>query len=207
MRDTLCKQLKFFWNPWGDDIVQLIELKYPRRKSERGTDNGGRVFIIPYTNWCTAVRISLNSVTDLTLRNSITSDLREWRFEHKKVNLLPPHLSEYIASSLRKLCFREKKKFEILVSEYSEWSQTSRNIIFSWHPDVCVYMCVCARLSNFQTTMIHKWLDILSWNLVQQWSHSPSIVTIFMQIDAQFGFYGILNFLKNVCGSSNFRKI
>ena len=33
----------------------------------------------------------------------------------------------------------EKVKIEILVSEYSEWSKTSRNMIFSWRPDVCVY--------------------------------------------------------------------
>ena len=40
-------------------------------------------------------------------------------------------------------CFREKKNFEILVSEYSEYSKTSRDVIFSWRPDVCVYACVC----------------------------------------------------------------
>ena len=63
------------------------------------------------------------------------------------------------ASSLKKLCFCEK---------------------------MCVCMFVCARLPNFQTTIIHKWPEISSWNLVQQWSsHASSIVTIFMQIDAQ----------------------
>ena len=50
------------------------------------------------------------------------------------------------ASSLRKLCFREKFFFEILVSQYSEESKTSRNVIFSWRPDVCVCDCV----SDFQ---------------------------------------------------------
>ena len=35
------------------------------------------------------------------------------------------------------------KKIDILVSEYSEWSKTSRNIIFSWRPDACVCVCVC----------------------------------------------------------------
>ena len=46
--------------------------------------------------------------------------------------------------------FREKK-FEILVSEYSELSKMSRNVIFSWRPGararararVCVCVCVC----------------------------------------------------------------
>ena len=67
------------------------------------------------------------------------------------------------------------KKNEILVSEYSKWSKTSRNMIFSWHLDVCVCvwrarvcvcvcvgMCACARLSNFQITIIHKRLEISS---------------------------------------------
>ena len=63
-------------------------------------------------------------------------------------------------------------------------------MIFSWRSGVCVclsvYLAVCARLSNFQTTIIHNRLEISSWNLVRQWrSHAPSIVTIFMQIDAQ----------------------
>ena len=48
-------------------------------------------------------------------------------------------------SSLRKLCLREKKNFEILVSEYSELSKTSRNVIFSWRPDVCACVRVCVR--------------------------------------------------------------
>ena len=52
---------------------------------------------------------------------------------------------------------------------------------------VCVCMCVCARLSNVQTTIIHKRLEISSWNLVQQWSsHAPSFVTIFIQVDVDF---------------------
>ena len=38
----------------------------------------------------------------------------------------------------------QKKKIEILVSEYSEQSKTSRNVIFSWRPDVC--MCACVRV-------------------------------------------------------------
>ena len=33
--------------------------------------------------------------------------------------------------------------FEILVSEYSEPSKTSRNMILSWRPDVCVCVRVC----------------------------------------------------------------
>ena len=36
-----------------------------------------------------------------------------------------------------------KKHFEILVSEYSEQSKTSRNVTFSWCPDVCVCARVC----------------------------------------------------------------
>ena len=68
---------------------------------------------------------------------------------------------------------------------------------------VCMCVCVCARLSNFQTTIIHKRLEISSWNLVQQWSsHARSIV-----LTPNLRFYGISNFLKNVCSSSNFRKI
>ena len=51
---------------------------------------------------------------------------------------------------------------------------------------MCVRACVCARLSNFQTTIIHKRLEISSWNLVHQSSsQAPLIVTISMQIDAQ----------------------
>ena len=66
--------------------------------------------------------------------------------------------------SLRKLCFRVQKKFEILLSEYSEWPKTLRNVIFSWRRDVCVCVCVCvrARLLYFQTTIIHKQLEISS---------------------------------------------
>ena len=33
--------------------------------------------------------------------------------------------------------FTWKKNFDILVSEYSEYSKTSRNVIFSWRSDVC----------------------------------------------------------------------
>ena len=83
-----------------------------------------------------------------------------------------------------------KKKFAILVSEYSEWSKTSRNMIISWRPNVWVCMCVCTRLSNFQTTIIHKRLKIFS----RKWV--PNL-----------RFCGTSNFLKNVCGSPNFCKI
>ena len=88
---------------------------------------------------------------------------------------------------------KEARKFEISVSVYSEWSKTFRSIIFNWRLDVCVCVCVCvcvrararARLSNFQTTVIHKRLEISSWNLVEQWSsRTATIVTLFMQIDA-----------------------
>ena len=45
-----------------------------------------------------------------------------------------------LASSLRKLCY-EKKKIEILVSMSSKWSETSRNMIFSWYVcGCCVYV-------------------------------------------------------------------
>ena len=67
------------------------------------------------------------------------------------------------------------------MSEYSEWSKTLRNMIFNWRPDE--HVCVCAQLSNFQ------------W-----WQFSCKLMP-------NLKFYGILNFLKNVCGSSNFHKI
>ena len=51
-----------------------------------------------------------------------------------------------------------KKNFEILVSEYLELSEMSRNVIFSWRQDVCV--CVCVRFSMFQTPVTHKRLEI-----------------------------------------------
>ena len=111
------------------------------------------------------------------------------------------------ASSLKKLCFGEKKIFEILVSEYSEWSKTSSNIIFSWCPNVC--MCVRARLSNFQTTIIRKRLEISNWNLVQQWSsHAPLIVEILIQINAQSEILWDLGFFEKCLwyNSSDFRK-
>ena len=42
----------------------------------------------------------------------------------------------------------------MLVSEYSEKSKTSRNVIFSWRLDecvcVCVHVCVCMYVSDFQ---------------------------------------------------------
>ena len=52
--------------------------------------------------------------------------------------------------------------------EYSEQSKTSRNVIFSWRPDVCVRMCVyacvrvcvCVRFSTFKTPITHKRLEI-----------------------------------------------
>ena len=74
---------------------------------------------------------------------------------------------------------------------------------------VCVRVCVCCvRFSTFETPITHKRLEISIWNLVRQWSnHNPFIVTIFMTIDADLWFYGILNFLKKGRGSSNFRKI
>ena len=85
-----------------------------------------------------------------------------------------------------------KKKLEILMSEYSEWSKTSRSMIFSWRPDVLVCECVyeCVYVLDFlifkllwQTTMT---ASLLYYNVVQQWSsHTPSIVIIFMQIYAQ----------------------
>ena len=52
--------------------------------------------------------------------------------------------------------FSWEKKLEILVSEYSEWSKTSRNVIFNWREDVCG----CVRFSTFQTLITHKWLEI-----------------------------------------------
>ena len=67
----------------------------------------------------------------------------------------------------------------------------SRNVIFSWRPDVCVCVrvgvCVSVRFSTLETPITHKRLEISILNLVRQWSnHNPLIVTIFMTIDAQF---------------------
>ena len=45
-----------------------------------------------------------------------------------------------------KLCFRGNF-FEIIVSQYLEKSKTSRNVIFSWRPDVCVCVRVCPILN------------------------------------------------------------
>ena len=99
------------------------------------------------------------------------------------------------------------------MSEYSEWSKR-REIWFlagvRMHACVyvCVWVCVRAQISNYQTTIIHKRLEISSWNLVQKWSsHAPSIVTIFTQIDAQLKILWNLKFFKNVRSSSNFREI
>ena len=54
--------------------------------------------------------------------------------------------------------------FQILVSDYSEQSKMSRNVIFSRRPDVCacVRLCVCAQFSTFQTIITHKRLEISS---------------------------------------------
>ena len=77
-------------------------------------------------------------------------------------------------------------------------------------------MCVCeracararARLSNFRTTIIHKRPEISIRNLVQhRSSHAPSIVKIFMRIDAQSGILWDFEFFEDVRGSSKFRKI
>ena len=81
------------------------------------------------------------------------SKLRKKQIEvEKQIEILCRHTKydekNCLASSLRKLCFREKK-FEILLSEYSEWYITSRNIIFSWRPHVCVCVYVCMRSSTF----------------------------------------------------------
>ena len=59
---------------------------------------------------------------------------------------------------------------------------------------------------TFQTPITHKRLKISIWNFVHQWSsHNRLIVTIFMTIDARFVI--LWDFLNNVYGSSNFRKI
>ena len=97
-----------------------------------------------------------------------------------------------------------KKKFEILVSEYSV--SESENGLKRWEiwflAGVRMYlrvcMCVCARLSNFQATIIHKRLEISSSNLV----HSNMTQSRPFNRD---DFHA--NFLKNVCNSSNFTKI
>ena len=84
---------------------------------------------------------------------------------NKMVTITVKKLGTIIFNNFR-FCFLIKEamflstKIGILVSEYSEWSKASINMIFSWRPDVCV--CVCAGLSNFQTTIIHKRLEISS---------------------------------------------
>ena len=82
------------------------------------------------------------SITSLRTKRSP----QNWKFlikisSHRWVvyyirSLLLPHWGSYVSV--------KKKKIEILVSEYSEESKTSRNVIFSWRPGVCA--CV----SNFQ---------------------------------------------------------
>ena len=73
---------------------------------------------------------------------------------------------------------------------------------------VCVCVCVCVRCSTFETPITHKRLEISIWNLIRQWSnHNPSIVTIFMTIDARFVILRDFEFKKKGRGSSNFRKI
>ena len=99
-----------------------------------------------------------------------------------QTTLLLPHWGSYI--------FVKFFFFEISVSEHSEWPncKTSKNVIFSWRPDVCVCtICVCVGFSTFQSPTTHKRLEISIWNLVHQWSsHSPLIVTIFIRIHGRF---------------------
>ena len=79
-------------------------------------------------------------------------------------------------------------------------------VIFSWLPDV--WVCVCFRFLTFQTPIIHKPLE----NWYEFWCTSEAVITLLSwlfswQLTADLWFYGILNILKNVCGSSNFRKV
>ena len=91
--------------------------------------------------------------------------------------------SPFFTSSLRKLSFRKKK-----ISS----TQNSRKHQEMWFlAGVRMYVCVCVRacvrFSMFQTPITHKRFEISIWNLIHQWSnHNPSIVTIFMAIDAGF---------------------
>ena len=69
---------------------------------------------------------------------------------------LLPHWGSYV--------FVKKNRDIIEVNRDSKWSKTA----------------------NCPTTIIHKRLEISSWNLLHQSSnHNPLIVTIFIQIDAQ----------------------
>ena len=71
---------------------------------------------------------------------------------------------------------------------------------------MCVYACV--RFSTFSSPISHNRLEISIWNLVHQWSsHNDLIVLFSWELMPDLWFDGILNFLKNVRGSSNFRKI
>ena len=79
-------------------------------------------------------------------------------------------------------------------------------MIFSWRPVVCVCVrvWVCIRFSTFKTPITHKRLEIRYTNeaITTLWSWVFSC-----QLMPDLWFYGILNFLKKGCGSSNFRKI
>ena len=85
----------------------------------------------------------------------------------------------------------------------------SRNVIFSWRPDVCVWMCVYVQFSTFQKA--RYLINSLKYQY-EIWFTSKAVTTLqsclfSWELMPDLWFYGILNFLKNVRGSSNFRKI
>ena len=94
------------------------------------------------------------------------------------------------------------KKFELLVSEYSEWSKTSRNTIFSWRPDVCecvsararvcVCVCVCAcstfKFSNHYTLQT-------AWDIELKFGTAVKQSRPFYRDDFHDNWFSIWNFM------------
>ena len=78
------------------------------------------------------------------------------------------------ASSMKKLlCFRTNKK--ILVSEYSEWSTTSRNIIFL--TGVRMYVCVCVYVLDFLIFKPLEFINSLRYR-VEIWYSSEAVTPL-----------------------------
>ena len=66
------------------------------------------------------------------------------------------------------------------MSEHSEESKTSRNVIFSWRSDVCVYVrvCVFVRFSTFQSPITHKFFG----KYIRGSSNLPEIRAIVLKL-------------------------
>ena len=100
-----------------------------------------------------------------------------------------------IISTWKKIIFREKRVLNFKRTKGIKWNICKLNVNYffllpHWGSYVFVkkieILMSHARFSDFKISTVHKRLKISSWNLVQQWSsHASSIVTIFMQTDAQ----------------------